>query len=60
MIRGILRDFLILYICFSIFSNILSGNLKFDAMFMVAVIIVFLLTIWFLLEKFGFIPKFMQ
>lgn len=57
-IRGILRDILTLYVCVAIFWNLISGGLKTDMNFILATIFLFLLTIWFLLEKIGLIPKF--
>ncbi len=56
-IRGFIRDVLTLYVCFVIFMNIATGNLKVDKNFILASVLLFLLTIWFLLERFNIIPK---
>jgi hypothetical protein len=56
-VRGVLRDVLTLYVCFVIFNNLLQGKINVDFYFIIALIIVFLLTIWILLEKIGIIPK---
>jgi hypothetical protein len=56
-VRGVLRDVLTLYVCFVIFNNLLQGKINVDFHFIIALIIVFLLTIWILLEKIGIIPK---
>jgi len=57
MIRAFIRDVLTLYVCFVIFMNMVSGNLKVDTVFILASVLLFLLTIWFLLEKLNIIPK---
>jgi|YelNatPaOPRAMG01_1025707.scaffolds.fasta_scaffold29332_4 hypothetical protein len=56
-VRSLIRDILTLYVCFIVFGNLISGNMKVDTTFILATILLFLLTIWFLLEKIGLIPK---
>jgi len=56
-IRGLIRDALTLYVCLVIFMNMATGNLKVDTNFILASIFLFLLTIWFLLEKLNIIPR---
>jgi hypothetical protein len=56
-VRGVLRDVLTIYVCLVIFNNLLHGKINVDFYFIIALIIVFLLTIWILLEKIGIIPK---
>jgi hypothetical protein len=59
-VRGLIRDILTLYVCLIIFENVFSGSMKADITFTLAAILLFLLTIWFLLEKIGLIPKFFE
>jgi lipopolysaccharide export LptBFGC system permease protein LptF len=57
-IRSLIRDVLAIYISFFIFQNIINGKIKAELSIILASLFLFLLTIWFLLEKIGIIPKF--
>ena len=57
-VRGLLRDLLTVYVCIIIFANLVTGNMKVDTTFILAALALFLLTVWFLLERIGLIPKF--
>jgi hypothetical protein len=57
-LRGILRDILSIYVCIIIFGNLISGNMKTDLTFVLATLALFILSIWFLLERIGIVPKF--
>jgi len=56
--RGVLRDLLSIYICITIFANLITGNMKADLTLILATLLLFILTVWFLLEKIGLVPKF--
>lgn len=57
-IRSLIRDVLAIYLSFFIFQNIINGKIKAELSIILASLFLFLLTIWFLLEKIGIIPKF--
>jgi lipopolysaccharide export LptBFGC system permease protein LptF len=57
-IRSLIRDVLAIYLSFFIFQNIINGKIKAELSITLASLFLFLLTIWFLLEKIGIIPKF--
>lgn len=57
-IRSLIRDVLAIYLSFFIFQNIINGKIKAELTIILASLFLFLLTIWFLLEKIGIIPKF--
>jgi hypothetical protein len=57
-LRGILRDILSIYVCIIVFGNLISGNMKADLTFGLATLALFILSIWFLLERIGIVPKF--
>jgi len=56
--RGFLRDLLSIYVCIIIFVNLITGNMKADTIFALAALVLFILSVWFLLERIGLIPKF--
>jgi hypothetical protein len=56
-VRGVLRDVLTIYVCLITFQNVFYGKINADVYFVLALIIVFFLTIWILLEKIGVLPK---
>ena len=55
MIRGFIRDILILYLGYRLIL-VWTGE-EFTFILGILVIVVVLLTIWFLLEKLGILPK---
>jgi len=57
-VRGFLRDLLTIYVCVIIFTNLITGNMKADTTFILATLALFILSVWFLLERIGLIPKF--
>lgn len=57
MIRGVLRDLLILYGCVIVFQGLMNGSIKFDYGLFLTFLAIFLMTLWFMLERIGIIPK---
>lgn len=55
MLRGFIRDILILYVCYRLLL-VWMGK-EFTLTLLVLIILILLLTVWFLLEKLGILPK---
>lgn len=56
MIRSIIRDVLAIYVCYKVFAAAFFAQ-EFSAISIAATAVLLFLTVWFLLEKIGIIPK---
>lgn len=56
MMRSIVRDVLAIYVCYKIFALALFAQ-EFSSLTLAATAALFFLTVWFLLEKIGILPK---
>lgn len=56
MMRSIIRDILALYVCYNVFALALFAQ-EFSSIALAATGALLFLTVWFLLEKIGIIPK---
>jgi len=56
-VRGVIRDVLALYVSYRIIEGFVSKNLVADSHLLLSSILLFFLTLWFLLEKIGLIRK---
>ncbi|MCS7093583.1 MAG: hypothetical protein RMJ18_00090 [Candidatus Aenigmarchaeota archaeon] len=48
---------LILYGCIIVFQGLMNGSIKFDYGLFLTFLAIFLMTLWFMLERIGIIPK---
>ncbi len=55
--RGIIRDILIFYLAYEIFSNSAKGKNLLSTYGYLALVLILILTIWFELEKMGIFEK---
>jgi hypothetical protein len=55
MFRGFIRDVLVLYLCFHL---LLAWPEKLGTDVLIVAVMLFLLTIWFLLERLGILEKY--
>lgn len=58
VLRGLIRDFLCIYLGYEIIKGSIFGNFSISTTILITSIILFILSIWFLLERIGIIPKF--
>ncbi len=56
MMRSIIRDVLAIYVCYKVFALALFAQ-EFSSIALIAAAALLFLTVWFLLEKIGIIPK---
>ncbi len=56
MMRSIVRDVLAIYVCYKIFALALFAQ-EFSSLALMATAALLFLTVWFLLEKVGILPK---
>lgn len=56
MLRSLIRDVLALYVCYKVFAFAFFAQ-EFSAPSIIAAGALLFLTVWFLLEKMGVIPK---
>lgn len=56
MFRSIIRDILALYVCYKVLAVALFAQ-EFSAIALAATAALLFLTVWFLLEKIGILPK---
>ena len=57
-IRGIVRDIIGIYVGYEIVRAFVSNNFVFGRGVLIAGALLFVFGIWFLLERFGVVPKF--
>ncbi len=55
--RSFIKDFLVFYLCYKIIKGFLTHNFSLTSNFMIVTILLLLMTVWFLLEKIGILPK---
>lgn len=58
VLRGLIRDILCIYLGYEIIKGYIFGNFSISATVFISSTILFILSIWFLLERIGLIPKF--
>ncbi len=56
MLRSIIRDILAIYVCYKVLAFAFFAQ-EFSALSIIATGALLFLTVWFLLEKIGVIPK---
>jgi len=56
-VRGLIRDLIYLYLAYEIIKGYVYQNFSFSASILIATIGILILSIWFLLEKIGILPK---
>lgn len=56
MFRSIVRDVLAIYVCYKVLAVALFAQ-EFSSLALVATAALLFLTVWFLLEKIGILPK---
>lgn len=57
-IRGIIRDVLSIYLGFEILRGYLFKSFQINDAILIAALALFLLSIWFILERIGIAPRF--
>ena len=55
-IRGFLKDIVVFYLCFHIFNMWFFGA-QFTSKVGWAALVLFILAVWFMFERFGILPK---
>ena len=55
--RGLIRDFLGIYLGYEIIKGYVYQNFSLTATVLVATVILLILSVWFLLERIGLLPK---
>lgn len=55
--RGIIRDLLSIYIGYEIIKGYIYKNFDFSLTLLIATLALFILSIWFILERIGILPK---
>lgn len=56
MIRSVIRDIVALYVCYKVLAFVFFAQ-GFSSISIIATVALLFLTVWFLLEKIGIIPK---
>lgn len=56
-VRGLIRDLLGIYLGFEVVRSYISGNSSLNINILIASIAIFILAVWFLLERIGILPK---
>ena len=55
--RGLIRDFLGIYLGYEIIKGYVYQNFSLTATVLIAAVILLILSVWFLLERIGLLPK---
>lgn len=56
-VRSLIRDLIVVYLSYEVIKGYISHTVTVNTNILIAVVLLLLITIWFLLEKIGLLPK---